>query len=119
MVPGQVPDIQLTQRVDFTEFSSLQEEEGARGWSCPRSSVSLWDRLPSEGPWLCPEFKREPESSAGRFVERDPHSIGQTKSISDVALEKGMVSFYGLVNFIGQQIGGLFQPFWGKEQGFL
>ena len=23
-----------------------------RGWSCPRSQVSPWDGLPSEGPWL-------------------------------------------------------------------
>ena len=25
---------------------------GTGGWSCPRSQVSSWDGLPSEGPWL-------------------------------------------------------------------
>ena len=28
-------------------------EWGTRGWSCPRSPVSPWDRPPSDGPCLC------------------------------------------------------------------
>ena len=31
----------------------LPENRTQRGWSCPRSQASPWDRLPSEGPWLC------------------------------------------------------------------
>ena len=57
----------------------------------------------------------------GESSLEDTHSVDRKEFISKgkrVVLKHGVVSFYGLGNFIGKQVVGLFQLFWGRDRDF-
>ena len=76
-----------------------------RGWSYPRSRASPWDGPPRECPWLCAgKNSRASHSKVKAASLREIHIPQADGSLSQkvrVASKYGVVSFYGLGNFIG------------------
>ena len=86
----------------------LQEKQGMRGWSCPRSQAGLWDGPPSEAPWLH-EGKnlRVSHSKVKAGVIREIH-IPQTQCCPSqkvrVAPKYGVFGLYELGNVSGSWV---------------
>ena len=75
----------------------------ARGWSCPRSSESPWDRPPSDVTWLDAEknSRGSPHEGKAELIwEIHAPQIKNRLSQKARGLSVGLVSFYGLCNFI-------------------
>ena len=59
----------------FKSDGAARKKWGARGWSLPRSQVSPWDWLPSEGSWLhAGKYLRVSHSKVKASLFRDTHS---------------------------------------------
>ena len=69
--------------------------------SCCRKN-SVRDKVKGKK-WIYLKGKTLHRQSVGRLRRREPQH---------------MVTFYGLGNFLGQWVGGLFQLFWGRGEGF-
>lgn len=70
------------------------------------------------------EFKSKPKKSKVKFIKRDVHTIGRMQIISEsesgpgAMRVMGVVGFYGLSNFIGLQVRGIFWLFSGEGGDF-
>ena len=85
------------------------------------TGMNPWDRLPSECPWVqVGENSRASHSKVNAGLLRGRLSMDRMRSVSESesAPKYGMMSFYGLGNFIGYGMGRFLQLFWGRNGDF-